>query len=177
MHGGHGDGCRCILLYDRVLTYLSKICECRHGLPKTACKAKSPTIFDILHQVQTTYEESEDYYTSVGEDLMHRECQGKTPSPPSWAKYTITMLWALAKFNPGVLISCAKGERTVHWLADMFVDDKDMCTSSTQSETSGEINNMFTDFRLAAKAWERIMCASGGLLDLHKWYWWVVAWR
>ena len=57
--------------YDRMLTYLSNICERRHGLPKTACKAKSQTIIVILRRVRTAYGESEDYYTSVGEDLMH----------------------------------------------------------------------------------------------------------
>ena len=47
--------------YDRMLTYLSNICERRHGLPKTACKAKIQTIFEMLRQVQTAYGESEDY--------------------------------------------------------------------------------------------------------------------
>ena len=131
----------------------------------------------MLRRVRTAYGESDDFYTSVGEDLMHGECQGKTSSPPSWAIYTITMLRALAKFNPGVSISCVEGERTVHRLADMFVDDKDMWTASTQPENPREIDDMLTDFRRAAQAWERILFASGGLLALHKCYWWVVAWR
>ena len=34
-----------------------------------------------------------------------------------------------------------------------------------------------TDFQRAAKAWERILFASGGLLALHKCYWWMVGWK
>ena len=74
---------------------------------------------------------------SEGDDLMIGEFQGKTPSPPSWSIYTITMLEALGKFNPGVSIKCVEGERIVHHLADMFVYDCDMCTVSmrTNSDT------------------------------------------
>ena len=90
----------------------------------------------MLRRVRKSYGESDKYYTSFGEDTMHVECQGKTSSPPSWVIYTITMLCALAKFNPSVSILCVEGKRTVHRLADMFVDDKDMWKASTRSETS-----------------------------------------
>ena len=33
------------------------------------------------------------------------------------------------------------------------------------------------DFRRAAQAWERILFASGGLLALHKCYWWMIGWK
>jgi hypothetical protein len=36
---------------------------------------------------------------------------------------------------------------------------------------------MLADFKRAAQAWERILFATGGLLALHKFYWWVVTWR
>ena len=108
---------------------------------------------------------------------MHGECQGKTSSPPSWAIYTISMLRALGKFNPGVNIKCVEGIHTIHRLADMFVDDKDMWTESSDSGTSNEKAKLMTDFRRAAQAWERILFASGGLLALHKCYWWMVGWK
>ena len=57
---------------------------------------------------------------------MHGECQGKTSSPPSWEIYTISMLRDLGKFNPGVNIKCVEGIHTIHRLADMSVDDKNM---------------------------------------------------
>ena len=36
---------------------------------------------------------------------------------------------------------------------------------------------MLTDFQCAAQAWECTLFASGGILALHKCYWWIVAWR
>ena len=56
--------------YDRMLTYLSNIFKRWHGLPKTTCKAKSQTIFEMLPRIWMAYGESEEYYTSVGEDLI-----------------------------------------------------------------------------------------------------------
>ena len=116
--------------YDRILTYLSNICERRHGLPKTACETKSKAVFGMLRKVHTTFGASDAFYTSVADDLIHGECQGKTSSPPSWAIYTITLLQALGKFNPGVKIACVEGITSVQRLADIFVNDKDMWTAS-----------------------------------------------
>ena len=85
------------------------------------------------------YGESDEYYTSVVDDLMHGECEGKTSSPPSWAIYKIIMLRAMKKFNPGISIECVEGERTVHRLADMFMDDCDMWTASTRDDSITEV--------------------------------------
>jgi hypothetical protein len=78
--------------YDRIITYLSNVCERRHGLPKNACVAKGKTVFKMIRKVRTANGESYAFYTSVGNDLVHGECQGKTSSPPSWEIYTISML-------------------------------------------------------------------------------------
>ena len=75
----------------------------------------------MLRRVRTAYGESDGYYTSVGDDLLHGECQGKTSSPSSWAIYTITLIRALVKFNPGIKVKCVEAIHTVHHLADMCV--------------------------------------------------------
>ena len=72
--------------YYPIITYLSNICERRHGLTKTPCVTKSKTVFEMLRRVRTVYGESEDFYTAVTNDmsdLLHGECQGKTSSSPS----------------------------------------------------------------------------------------------
>jgi hypothetical protein len=163
--------------YGRIITYLLNVCVCRHGLPKNACVAKGMTVFEMLRKVRTAYGESDAFYTSVGDDFMHGEFQGKTSSPPSWAIYTISMIRALGKFNPGVNIKCVEGIHTIHRLADMFVDDNDMWTESSDNSSLNEKTNPMNDFRRAAQAWERIVFASGGLLALHKCYWWMVGWK
>ena len=60
--------------YNRIITYLSNVCERRHGLPKNACVAKGNTVFEMLHKVRTAYGESDAFYTSVGDDLIYGEC-------------------------------------------------------------------------------------------------------
>ena len=70
----------------------------------------------------------------------------KNPPPPSWAIYTIKMLRAMKKFNPGISIEFVEGERTVHRLADMFVDDCDMWTASTRDDSITKVEKMLTDF-------------------------------
>ena len=39
--------------YDRIIMYLSNVCERRHGLPKNACVAKGKTVFEMLRKVST----------------------------------------------------------------------------------------------------------------------------
>ena len=148
--------------YDRIITYLSNVCERRHGLPNNACVTKGNTVFEMLRKLRTDYGELDAFYTSVGDDLMHGECQGKTSSPPSWEIYTISMLRALGKFNPGVNIKCVEGIHTIHRLADMFIDNKDMWTESSDDGSPNEKATLMNDFRWVAQAWERILFASGG---------------
>ena len=125
-------------------------------------------MFEMLRKVCNAYGASNDFYTSVGEDLMHGECQGKTSSPPSWAIYTITLIRALGKFNKGITVSCVEGITEVTRLADVFVDDKDMWTASRKVEhDDDEMVEMMMEFSKAAQAWERLLFASGGLLALH----------
>jgi hypothetical protein len=102
---------------------------------------------------------------------MHGECQGKTSSPPSWAIYTISLLRALGRFNPGITVSCVENELNVHRIADLFVDDKDMWTEARSGvDEDDELPTLMEDFKKAAQAWERLLFASGGLLALHKCY-------
>ena len=114
--------------YDRIITYMANINERRYGLPKEACVTKGSAIFEMKRHVRTAFGDSEGYYTSTATDLMHGECQGKTSSPPSWALYTIPLLRALRRFNPGVSISDVERKNSVSRGADMFVDDCDMWT-------------------------------------------------
>ena len=144
--------------YDRIITYLSNVRERRHGLPKNACVAKVKTFFEMLRKVRTAYGESDAFYTLVGDNLMHGEFQGKTSSPPSWAIYTTSMLRALGKFNPGVNIQCVEGIHTIHRLADMFVDNKDMWSDDG---SRNEMANLMNDFCRAAQAWERLFLPPG----------------
>ena len=131
MHMGNGNGCRRVLRSNPHI--LVQHMRTTKWHTETACLAKGKTVFEMLRKVRTAYDESDEYYTSVGDDLMHGECQGKTSSPPSWAMYTITMLREMRKFNPSITIECVEGERTVHHIADMFVDDCDMWTASTRN--------------------------------------------
>ena len=139
--------------------------------------AKGKTVFNMMRKVHTAYGESDDLYTSVGEDLMHGECQGTNSSPSSWAIYTIRMLRALGKFNPGVTVRCVEAIKVIHRLADFFVDDVDMWTESNASGDKEEIMKLLNNIRKASQAWERILFASEGLLALHKCYWWMVGWK
>ena len=55
----------------------------------------------------------------------------------------------------------------------MFVDDCDLWTAPTDDPSEAALVSTFTK---AAQAWERLLFASGGLLALHKCYWWLITW-
>ena len=57
-------------------------------------------------------------------------------------------------------------------VADMFVDDCDLWTALLEDESENALVEAFTT---AAQAWERLLFASGGLLALHKCYWWLIS--
>ena len=63
-------------------------------------------------------------------------------------------------------------------LQTFFVDNKDMWTEARSGvDEDDEVSTLMEDFKKAAQAWERLLFASGGLLALHKCYWWIIAWK
>jgi hypothetical protein len=71
-----------------------------------------------------------------------------------------------------------EGITEVTRLADVFVDKKDMWTASRKLEhDDDEMVEMMMEFSKAAQAWDQLLIASGGLLALHKCFWWLVGWR
>ena len=90
--------------YDRIITYLSNVCERRHGLPKNACIAKGKTVFEMIRKVRTAYGESNAFYTSVGDDLMHGVCQGRNPHHQA-GKFTPPVCSGLSENSTQALIS------------------------------------------------------------------------
>ena len=44
-------------------------------------------------------------------------------------------------------------------------------------ETDKEIPELLQKFCKAAQAWERLLFSLGGLLALHKCYWWLTSWK
>ena len=58
----------------------------------------------------------------------------------------ITLIRALAKFNPGIKVQCVEAIHTIHRLANMFVDDKDMWTESLALGTLYEKDQFLTRF-------------------------------
>ena len=56
--------------YDRIITYLSNVCERRHGLPKNACATKGKMVLEMLHKERKDYGELDSFYTLVGDDII-----------------------------------------------------------------------------------------------------------
>ena len=87
------------------------------------------------------------------------------------------MLHALRKFNPGVTVQCVEAIHSIHRLADMRVDNKDMWTESLAAGLNNEKDSLMKDFHWEAKAWGHILFVSVGLLALYTCYWWMVDWK
>ena len=72
----------------------------------------------------------------------------KISSLPSCAIYYITLLQALGKFNPGISVKYAIGEKVVHHVAAMLVDNKDMWTASRDDDHNEKyVPNLLRDFQ------------------------------
>ena len=80
-------------------------------------------------------------------------------------------------YNPGINVQCMEAICTVHHLTNVFVYYKDMLTDSLTPGTADKQLKLLTSFWHADQSWEHIIFASGGLLALHKCYWWVMGWH
>ena len=89
-------------------------------------------------------------YYLVGKDLMYGECQGKALSSPSWAIYTITLMWTLCRFNPGIKVQYVEDKISANRLADslQIIDEEDVQMEALRCDSDDdELPQMMSNFQ------------------------------
>ena len=172
--------------YDRIVAPLQSICSRRLGVPKPTAVLFSRLWNKCEHHVRTRHGTSREYFSSRRGERLYGIGQGNGAGPAFWLSTLIVMFTVLDQVSGGFQFLSPNRE-TRHESNGMgFVDDVTLGCTENEDEVD---NNAITereeyaeravlhDITSMAQNWEKMLYTNGGLLELLKCYWLIIAWR
>ena len=103
--------------------------------------------------------------------------QGSGSGPAIWMIYSVTLLAAFEKFSPVIhLVSPFNMSIMVHILAIFYVNDGMPGVNKALEKDALPLPTLLARNETASQAWERLLFASGGALELSKCFAYVIYW-
>ena len=146
------------------------------GLPLLAAAMHNATHHGMVHRIKSRHGLLRPY---SGTDQCPHEGtgQGSGASPAIWLIYMVTLLNAFKYFSPGMKVrSPYQNDLMVVILAIFFVDDGMPGINDATEESARPLEDLLIKVERVLQAWERLLFASGGALELTKCFAYVLYW-
>ena len=161
--------------YDRIIKSLAMIACIGVGLPLLAAAMHNKTHQGMVHAIKTRHGTLRSY-AGTDEAPLEGSGQGSGASPAIWLIYSISLLNAFREFTPGMRVSSPFETLIVVILAIFYVDDGMPGVNDASEETAMPLPVLLQQAEHATQAWERLLFASGGALELSKCFAYVIYW-
>ena len=172
--------------YDRIIAALQTVTCRRLGVPRTTAMFFARFWRMCHHYVRTRHGTSRDAYFSVGSDLLYGIGQGNGAGPAFWLSNLIIMFMVLDTIWKGMVFSSPSGKITHQSSGMGYVDDVTLgCATKRPSVPNDEIietsieeeEEVIREITSMGQTWEQMLFTNGGLLELKKCYWVLIAWK
>ena len=161
--------------YDRIIKSLAMIACVGVGLPLMAAAMHNKTHHGMVHVIKTRHGELKPY-SGTEDEPLEGSGQGSGASPAIWLLYSISLLNAFRQFSPGMHMSSPFETLLVVILAIFYVDDGMLGVNDAMSDQATPLPDLLQQAEASTQAWERLLFASGGALELSKWFAYVMYW-
>lgn len=158
--------------YDRIPLHIASLCLRRQGLPLSAVRYMFQPIYEMQHNIRTTFGESTQHYSSR-EHRLHGILQGNGAGPCIWVMVSSPLLEHLRHTQHGIYVRDTNQDVNILIPAFAFVDDVDVVETTLKS--------LFPLLRPQSSltTWSRDLWTIGGNLKWSKcfWQWLVFVWN
>ena len=161
--------------YDRIIKSLAMIACVGMGLPLMAAAMHNRTHHGMVHAIKTRHGSLRPY-SGTEDNPLEGTGQGSGASPAIWLLYSITLLNAFRQFSPGMHMSSPYETLLVTILAIFYVDDGMPGVNDALEEEATPLSELLQQAEASTQAWERLLYASGGALELSKCFAYVLYW-
>ena len=161
--------------YDRIIKSLAMIACIGVGLPLLAAAMHNKTHHSMVHSIKTKHGTLKPY-SGTNEHPLEGTGQGSGASPAIWLIYSISLLNAFREFTPGIHVSSPYETLLVVILAIFYVDDGMPGVNDAQEQEASPLPVLLKQAEDATQAWEKLLFASGGALELTKCFAYIVYW-
>jgi hypothetical protein len=162
--------------YDRIIKSLAMIACIGVGLPLLAAAMHNKTHHRMEeHSIKTRHGTLKPY-SGTDDYPLEGSGQGSGASPAIWLIYSISLLNAFRQFTPGMHVSSPYETLLVTILAIFYVDDGMPGVNDAQETVATPLPVLLRQAEEATQAWEKLLFASGGALELTKCFAYVIYW-
>ena len=161
--------------FDRMIRTLAMLGCTAVGLPKNAAISHNLTHALMNHGIKTRHGCFQPY-TGIVDSKLEGTGQGSGASPAIWLLYCDSLLQAFQKFTKGIVIVCPFDKQTRTIPAIFYVDDGTPGVNDMLSDTPMSLEELLSEGQKVAQSWERLLCASGGALELSKCFVYLMYW-
>jgi hypothetical protein len=145
------------------------------GLPLLAAAMHNKTHHGMVHSIKTRHGTLRPYF-GTDTNPLEGTGQGSGASPAIWLIYSISLLNAFREFTPGIHVSSPFETLLVVILAIFYVDDGMPGVNDAAEDEATPLPVLLKQAEDATQAWERLLFASGGALELSKCFAYVIYW-
>jgi hypothetical protein len=149
-------------------------------MDKNWVKARARVLTEARYHIKTTLGLSEDHYTNSAESPTHGSGQGAGDSSNQWGMLSSIILKIMHnKASKAIFYDPYVRERIVEIANTAFVDDTSgyQNTPDKTTETHENIAHLITNLEKDVTIWDRLLYATGGLLELQKCFFYLTIWE
>jgi hypothetical protein len=156
------------------------VLTCYHsaGAPLGPLTMWEKVLHNIVHTVKTGYELSNASYSFSAEAPIHGPGQGCRAGPSSCSTMTSVLIDGMPRLCNGIQFTDPTQQLQYEAVVSMFMDDASNGTNSFEEwlYEPPDISELVEMTRHDSQTWERFLWTSGGLLNLTKCAFYVLAW-
>jgi hypothetical protein len=165
--------------FDREVMNLVFACFKSHGAPDGPLRMWEQVLKNVVHRVKTAHGISKATYKYTEDSPIHGPHQGSKGGPASCSTLTSLLIEGMDRLCHGLTFCDPAQSIAYETTTNMFIDDASNCTNSFLEwiHQPPDVANIVTMLQQDSQTWERLLWTSGGLLNLSKCLYYVVAWK
>jgi hypothetical protein len=157
------------------------VLACYHttGAPLGPLKMWEQVLYNIVHKVKTGFGLSKDRHTFSNDSPIYGPGQGSRGGPGSCSTMTSILIDGMPKLCNGLHFTDPGQQLQYASSVNMFVDDASNCTNLFLDwlHEPPHVEDVVEMTRHDSQTWERFLWTSGGLLNLTKCAFYIIAWQ
>jgi hypothetical protein len=165
--------------FDREVMSFVLTCYQSNEAPLGPLRMWEQVLHNIVHQVKTGFGISKQSYSFSEDSPIHGPGQGSKGGPASCSTKTSILIDCMATLGHGLQFSDPSQQLSYTSTVQMFVDDASNGTNTflTWLHEPPPLNEVATLTQQDSQTWERLLWTSGGLLNLSKCAFYIMAWK
>jgi hypothetical protein len=165
--------------FDRMVMNFVLLCFRTNGAPMGPLRMWEQTLYHIIHKVKTAYGTTDASYSYTATSPIIGPGQGSRGGPAGCSTITSPLIECMDKLCHGISFSDPLQSIQYVSTVSMFIDDASNATNSFLPwlHEPPDDSLVVTMLQHDAQRWERLLWSSGGLLNLQKCLFYIMAWE